>query len=132
MSKKRQDYTDSEIMDALDSTDYNVSAAAKRLGIQTTTLNRWIRESDNLRKYIQWRIEGDAVKARDRLNEILEQADHLDPRQMGHVISVCKILLDKVEADRNHLSVEGALNHGIDPDAVDLINKLLGEEPPKE
>lgn len=122
---KRKDYQDSEIMDALDATGYNLTKAAKRLGVKPEHFYRWVKESDNLRNYVRMRTESDASKARDKLNDILDSADAMDPRIMGNIISICKILLDKAEADKNTLEVTGL--GVIDEELNDRIKQLLGE-----
>ena len=122
---KRKHYPDSKIMDALDACDYAISKAALRLGIASSTLYTWVRNSPNLNKYIANRLELDALKARDKLEEILEKADALDPKFTGNVIQVCKILMDKVEPDRQQLDTNHKLE--IDVDLNDKINKLLGK-----
>jgi hypothetical protein len=127
MTNKRKDFNDSEIMDALDAESYNITKAAGRLGVRPNTLYKWVKESENLTTYISFRTESDAVRARDKLDEILSSADTLDPRQMGHIISICKILLDKQEADKNHLEVDQTNTHTIDKDLEDKIKKLLEE-----
>lgn len=114
-------------MDALDAESYNITKAAGRLGVRPNTLYKWVKESENLATYISFRTESDAVRARDKLDEILSSADTLDPRQMGHIISICKILLDKQEADKNHLEVDQTNTHTIDKDLEDKIKKLLEE-----
>lgn len=125
--KKRNDFHDSEIMDALDAAGYNISRAAGTLGVKPNTLYKWIKESDNLSKYIRMRVEADAVKARDTLNDILDRADLDDPRMTSNVVSICKILLDKAESDKQSLDifqVEGkAPQHMLE----EKLKKLLEE-----
>jgi transposase-like protein len=127
MPNKRKDFTDSQIMDALDAEELNVSRAAGRLGIAPNTLYQWIKKSPNLKGYLQMRTETDAVKARDKLNRILDLADELDPRQMGHIITICKILIDKQEADKQQLDVNQHTKLEVDSEIQDKIRKLLDE-----
>lgn len=127
MSNKRKDFQDSQIMDALDACDYSIHKASDMLGITPSTLYRWVNQSDNLRKYRGMQIESHALKAREKLEQIIEGADHLDPRQMGPIISACKIFMDKAEA--NKLNIEGDVSHthGIDKSAADLLQNLIDE-----
>lgn len=125
--RKRDEIPDSKIMDALDAEEYNIKRAAARLGIKPNTLYKWIKDSENLKKYVDLRIENDAVRARDKLSEMLEYGDALDPRQMGHIISICKILLDKAEADRQSLDISQQTTHKIDKELQDKIRDLLDE-----
>lgn len=125
MANKRKDFQDSQIMDALDAENYNVSKAAGRLGVQPNTLYKWIKDSENLSNYVKLRTDADAVKARDKLNFILEHADSLDPRQMGHIISICKILIDKAESDKSDININQQTKHKIDEDLKDKIQRLL-------
>lgn len=123
--KKRDDFTDSEIMDALEAEGMHVARAAGRLGIGINTLYTWLANDPNLKKFRSWRTQHDAVSARDKLKDILERADELDPRQMGHVINICKILLDKAEADKTEAKID--VNGGINQELEDKLKKLLGD-----
>jgi hypothetical protein len=123
---KRKDFTDSQIMDALDASEYNITKAAKLLTVNPQYLYKWVRDDDNLKGYLRMRVESDAVKARDKLNEILELANALDPKQMGHVVQICKILLDKQEADKQQLDIH--TQHSVDEELNEKIKKLLGNE----
>jgi transposase-like protein len=114
-------------MDALDACDYSIHKAATRLGIQANTLYHWIRKSENLSKYIAYRLQFDAVKAREKLEGILEQVDHLNPAMLGHVIQVCKILLDKAEADKTDVQQQ-QIEFTLNTDAQEKIKKLLDGE----
>ena len=127
MKKKRGDFQDSQIMDALDACDYSITKAAGMLGVAASTLYTWVNDSDNLRKYRFMQIEQHALLAREKIEQIIKHADALDPRQMGAVISACKLFMDKAEA--NKLSVEGSVSHthGIDDDAASLVDKLIQE-----
>ena len=113
-------------MDAIEAAEYNITEASRRLGIRRTNLSAWIRNEDNLRNFVKHRIEMDAVKARDKLNEILSLADSLDPKQMGHVVNICKILLDKAEADKSQVDV--TTHNKIDDELNEKIKKLLGNQ----
>lgn len=124
---KRKDFEDSQIMDALDASDYSVHKAAAMLSVTPQTLYRWINQSDNLRKYRFMQIEAHALMARDKIEQIISQADYLDPRQMGSVISACKIFLDKAEANKLNIEGEVAHKHGLDDSAADLVDKLINE-----
>jgi hypothetical protein len=127
-TNKRKDTPDSKIMDALDASDYSIHRASTRLGVHPSTLYRWISDSPNLKKYIAHRLEFDAVKAREKLEHMLEHADALDPKQMGHVISICKILLDKAEANKAQLEIDHVLDVSVNEEVESKIRKLLGEE----
>ena len=124
---KRSDFKDSQIMDALDASNYSIGKAAEVLGVTSSTLYRWIKQSDNLRKYRGMQIEAHALLAREKIEQIINQADHLDPRQMSAVISACKLFMDKAEADK--LSIDGDLsvNHGIDKTSAELLQNLIDE-----
>lgn len=126
-SNKRKDTPDSKIMDALDASDYSIHRASTRLGVRPSTLYYWISDSPNLKKYIAHRLDFDAVKAREKLEQMLEQADALDPRQMGHVIQICKILLDKAEANKSQLEIDHVLDVGVNEEIEKKIRDLLGE-----
>lgn len=123
---KRKDYPDSVIMNALDACNYSIPKAAERLGVRPNTLYHWIQTSDNLRQYRNMKLEMDAVTAREKLNDMLAKLDALDPRVSGHVISICKILIDKAEANKMDNSPM-KVQHEIDKDLEDKIRKLLGE-----
>ena len=126
MSKsKRDDFTDSQIMDALDACNYNVRLASDRLGIMPNTLYRWIKNSKNLTKYIADRLGFDAVRARDKLNEILDKADPMDTKYTNNVISICKILLDKSEADANKQEINMKQEMVLDKDLEAKINAFI-------
>lgn len=127
MSNKRKDFSDSVIMDALDACDYSITKAAVKLGVTSSTLYRWINQSDNLRKYRFMQIEQHALLAREKIEQIIKQADYLDPRQMGAVISACKIFLDKAEANKLNIEGEVSHKHGMDEAAADLVDKLINE-----
>jgi len=127
MSSKRKDFPDSVIMDALDANDYSIFKAADMLGIASSTLYTWINSSDNLRKYRYMQIEAHGLLAREKIEAILTQADHLDPRQMGHVLSAAKIFMDKAEANKLNIEGEVSHKHGIDKAASDLVDKLIQE-----
>lgn len=118
--KKRKEFKDSEIMDALDASEMNVSGAARRLGVMPGTLSKWILEDENLKKYVAFRNETDAVKARDRLSELLDRNDI----KINDLISACKILLDKAEPDKKALEVDGRIS--IDHKLSDDIDRLFG------
>jgi hypothetical protein len=125
--KKRHQFTDSQIHDALDAAEMSITRAADYLGVHSTTLYRWINSEDNLRKYRIMQIESHALMAREKIAEIIKHGDHLDPRQMSAIIGACKIFMDKAEA--NKLSIEGdmSLKHGVDKSAAELIDRLINE-----
>ena len=120
---KRGDYPDSKIMDALDAANYSIRKAAERLGVCEATLYRWIKDSANLSKYLNLKLETDALKAREKLNDILDKLDFNDSKFTGHVISVCKILLDKVEADKQEMHMTQETT--IDQDLEEKVRRLL-------
>lgn len=124
---KRSDFKDSEIHDALDATDMNVSKASELLGVHKNTLYRWMNEDPNLKEYQRASISTQALLAREKIESIIKGADHLDPRQMGHVISACKIFIDKAEATK--LQVDGAMEHDhtLDISASDMVQKLIDD-----
>ena len=121
--RKRSKVTNNEIMDALDATGFSLLKASKLLGVGKTTLFKWVNADPTLKAYRSQQLGLDAVKARDVLNNILENADHMDTRVMGHVISVCKLLLDKAEADKQDMNVSH--EHKIDKELDAKINKLM-------
>lgn len=123
--KKFDDFNLNDIFNALDACEFNLSKTASMLGIAGHTMRKWARDKEQVRKYIAFRTADDAARARDRLNEILESADINDPKVMGHVVSVCKILLDKNEADKQE--VESNVNINIDKELDIKLRKLLGE-----
>ena len=122
---KRKHIQDSVIMDALDACEYSVHKAAVRVGVTSATMYRWIQKSDNLKKYIAWRLDFDAVKAREKLEFMMENVDCLDPKTMGNVIAICKILLDKAESNKVDTNVTNTIT--VDSALEDRIKKLLGE-----
>ena len=122
---KRNHIQDSVIMNALDVAEYSIHKASSRLGVCPATLHRWIKKSENLQRYINERLEFDAVKAREKLEYMLDNVDCLDPKTMGNIISICKILLDKAEANKSEVSVTKTVT--IDEDLEKKIKELLGE-----
>lgn len=125
MNIRRKDFTDSQIMDVLDANDYDIKQAASSLGIATTTLRRWIIQSENLSTYHRLKIAEGAVKAREKLEYMLEHLDCLDPKSSGTVLGVCKTLMDKYEPDLS--KVESKNEISVDKQLEDKIKKLLGE-----
>lgn len=122
---KRQQINDSEIMDALDASNGHVGRAASKLGVTNGTLSKWILESENLKKYQSMRRSQDAIKARDKLNDIMDTLEHEDPRFTGHVIKVCQILLDKAEADKHEVNQTNI--NKMDEELAKKIDQLIGD-----
>lgn len=126
--RKRDNYPDSAIMDALDACDYSIKLASQRLGIAQQTLYKWVycdNKSDNLKKYIQMKLEYDGIRAREKLVEMLDCLNWEDAKFTGNVIQVCKTLLDKAEADLTKTEVQQT--NKIDIKADENIRRLLGE-----
>lgn len=119
----RRDYTDSQIMDALDRCDYNLYEASKFLGIATSTFRNWVVSSDNINKYLKYKQADGALKAREKLEYMLDNLDALDPRQAGVVKDICKTLLDKYEPDLTKSEVDTTVS--FDEVLDDKIKKLL-------
>lgn len=125
--KKRKDYTDGDVLDAINATNGSIPKAAEKLGIASGTLYDWIRKSDNLSCLINRQREMDALLARDKLNYMLNTLDAVDPKYTGHIISICKIMLDKVEADKSSIVTNNkieVINHEIEA----KINRLLNAD----
>jgi hypothetical protein len=123
---KRSEYNDSTIMDALDAVDYNINEAAKVLGLNTGTLRNWIIRSDNLSAYIKHRQAEGAMKAREKLEYMLDNLDPLDPRQASVLKDICKTLMDKYEPDLSASEVKAT--HELNTELNDKINELLGDD----
>ena len=121
----RRDYPDSKIMDALDAGDYNINRAAEILGLHVPTLRNWIIKSENLSKYTAYKQAEGAVKAREKLDYMLDNLDADDPRAAGILTTICKTLMDKYEPDL----LKSETDHRVEIDKAleDKINKLLGD-----
>ena len=122
---KRDDYSDNDIIDALESCNYAIPAAAKKLGVGNATLYKWIQASPNIKAHQQFKLGMDAVKAREVLNQILDE-HHGDAKKLREIIAVCKILLDKAEADKQDVEIKET--HKLDKELEEKLNELLGLE----
>lgn len=120
---KRDLTTDNEILDALDACDGHVGRAALCIGVTTNTLSRWILDSDSLKAHAAHRREQDGMRARDKLNEILDDLDHRIPEFTGHVIRVCRTLLDKSEADK--MDIKQTTVNKLDRETEKKIDAML-------
>lgn len=120
---KRADYPDSRIMDALDTADYNISQAAQILGLHIPTLRNWIIKSENLSKYMVYKQAEGAVKAREKLEYMLDHLDADDPRAAAILTTICKTLMDKWEPDLLKSETDHRIE--IDTKLEDKVKKLL-------
>lgn len=128
MTNIRKQIPDSEIMDALDAADMKTSVAADTLGVTMGTLARWIRESPNLAEYKRGQLASRAAVAWEKLEEIVEQLDHTDKDFTGHVVKACKIMIDKVDADKTEIQQ----NNTFREDKDEVNNKLRELLKPKK
>lgn len=131
MKKKHQanrdDYPDSMIMDAIDAELYNITAAAKRLGLSPNTLRVWISKSDNLANYVALGNQTLSEEIRDTLLTIMRDAKH-DPKTLGAAIQAAKIVYDKLEANKQELRVESTNAHTFDEATEAKLKELLGDD----
>jgi len=71
-------YTDKQIIDALEKTEGNISAAARSLGCSRTTVHNRITESDKVKQEYDSVNEANLDKAENRLMELVGDKDHKD------------------------------------------------------
>lgn len=93
----RKDYPDSRIHDALDGNNFCLSSTAVSLGVSVATLRNWVIRSPNLNGYVQHKQAEQALKAREKLEQIMENMDPADPRSAAVLMQTCKIMLDRFE-----------------------------------
>jgi hypothetical protein len=122
----RSEYTDSEIMDALDASFGNINDAAKRMGLHCNTLRAWIRNSPSLSTYVQLLTESRAEEIETVFMDIV-RASRNDPAMTGYAISAGKILLDKIKANKLDVNHSGTITNEISDDAKARLKELLGD-----
>lgn len=126
---KRSDFSDVQLMDALESNMFNISQTSKSLGISYSTLRNWIKKHDGLQEFIR---TGQSQRV-DELEQVfrdvmLQCVGEEDPRKLGIALNAAKILYDKLKSDKIE-TTNTNVNHNIemDEETENRLNQLFGE-----
>lgn len=126
---KRSDYSDVEIMDALEANMFNISQTARALGVSYTALRNWIKKHDGLNDFIR---EGQGQRV-DELEQVfrdvmLQCSGEEDPRKLGIALQAAKILYDKLKSDKletTNTNVNATVE--MDEETEQKLKDLFGE-----
>lgn len=125
---QRADYSDMDIVSALDANCFDVSKAADMLGVPRATLRNWIRKSEPLQKYLEREQHALADEITDTFMEIMRRARNTeDPRTVGNAITAGKAILDKILPSKQDVKTTNDTNLTVSPEAEQKLKELLGE-----